>query len=151
MDEAKRPQSSTSRLRVLVVEDHPFLRPLMVNFLSRHDIHTFDAADAVSAHQIVREQEGRIDLAVVDMVMPGPSGLDFASELLREYPAIRILYISGYTDSIAMDVISRRSPDAVLLKPFTEESLLERVFKLLELPFDRKSPPPDAVNSAGND
>ena len=68
------------------------------------------------------------------MVMPGVSGLDLATDLIREYPGIKILYTSGYVDSVAMNVIARRSPQAVLLKPFTEQALLERVHQLLKMP-----------------
>jgi FixJ family two-component response regulator len=68
------------------------------------------------------------------MVMPGVSGLDLATDLSREYPGIKILYISGFVESVAMHVIARRSPQAVLLKPFTEQALLERVHQLLEKP-----------------
>ena len=119
---------------VLVVEDQEPLRRLIVRFLGRHGIQAFEAANAGQGLSIVHQRAGRIDLAILDMVMPGMSGLDLATDLIREYPGTRILYISGHVDSIAMDVIARRSPEAVLLKPFTEQALLERVHQLLEMP-----------------
>jgi DNA-binding response OmpR family regulator len=119
---------------VLIVEDQDSLRRLLVSFLCRHGIRVFDAGDAAGALSIVHQQRGKIDLAVVDMVMPGKSGLDLATDLMRDYPGIRILYISGHAASVAMDVIARRSPNAVLLKPFTEQALVERVNLLLKLP-----------------
>jgi DNA-binding response OmpR family regulator len=122
---------SNAQPAVLVVEDQKPLRHLIVKFLSRHGIQAFDAANAGQGLSIVHQRDGRIDLAILDMVMPGKSGLDLATDLIREYPGIRILYISGHVDSVAMDVIARRSPEAVLLKPFTEQALLERVHQLL--------------------
>jgi CheY-like chemotaxis protein len=119
---------------VLVVEDQEPVRRLIVKLLSRHGIKAFDAADAAQGLSIVRQRAGRIDLAILDLVMPGVSGLDLATDLIREYPGIKILYISGFVESIAMDVIARRSPQAVLLKPFTERALLERVHQFLEMP-----------------
>jgi CheY-like chemotaxis protein len=119
---------------VLVVEDQEPVRRLIVQFLSGHGIQTFDASNAGQGLSIVHQRAGRIDLAILDMVMPGVSGLDLATDLIREYPCIKILYTSGYVDSVAMSVIARRSPEAVLLKPFTEQVLLERVHQLLEMP-----------------
>ena len=125
---------SSAHPAVLVVEDQELVRRLIVKFLSRHGIQAFDAADASRGLSIVRKRAGRIDLAILDMVMPGVSGLDLATDLSREYPGIKILYISGFVESVAMHVIARRSPQAVLLKPFTEQALLERVHQLLKMP-----------------
>jgi CheY-like chemotaxis protein len=64
-------------------------------------------------------------------VMPGVSGLDLAAILGRDYPNLKILYISGYIGSLAAEALARRSPERVLLKPFTEDALLARVLMLL--------------------
>ncbi len=133
---------STAYPAVLVVEDQAPVRRLIVKFLARHGIQAFDAANAREALSVVRQRDGRIDLAIIDMVMPGESGLDLATVLIREYPSIRILYISGFVESVAMDVIARRSPQAVLSKPFTEQALLERVHEFLERP-------PESASSGG--
>jgi len=87
------------------------------------------AADGLA---LVQERQGRFDLAILDMVMPGMSGLDLATELGRAYPSIEILYISGYVGSLAADALARRTPDRVLLKPFTEEAFLDRVRMVLD-------------------
>jgi CheY-like chemotaxis protein len=134
MGKAGSTPKSTAHPAVLVVEDQEPVRHLIVKFLSRHGIRALDAADAGQGLSIVHQHAGRIDLAILDMVMPGVSGLDLATDLIREYPGIKILYTSGYVDSVAMNVIARRSPQTVLLKPFTEQALLERVRQLLEMP-----------------
>lgn len=116
---------------VLVVEDDPHLLRLVELMLASGGFAVFPAATASEGLELVREREGRFDLAVIDMVMPGVSGLDLATDLGREYPDLEILYISGYIGSLAAEALSRRSPDRVLLKPFTEEELLNRVRMLL--------------------
>ena len=63
--------------------------------------------------------------------MPGVSGLDLAGDFDREYPRLKILFISGYTASIVTDALQHRSPDRILLKPFTERTLIGRVRLLL--------------------
>lgn len=132
---------STANPAVLVVEDQAPVRRLIVKFLSRHGIQALDADSASEGLSIVHQRGGKIDLAIVDMVMPGVSGLDLATDLIREYPSIKILYISGFVESVAMDVIARRSPHAVLHKPFTEEALMERVDQFLKMPSESE---PDA-------
>jgi len=63
--------------------------------------------------------------------MPGGSGLDLAVELQRRFPFIHVLYMSGYADSIAMESISRVSPEHVLAKPFTDRALLASVLQVM--------------------
>jgi two-component system cell cycle sensor histidine kinase/response regulator CckA len=119
---------------ILIVEDDDSVRRLLVRILESHGfvvIHTGKAAEALS---LVRGASSPIDLAIIDMVMPGTSGLDFAAEMERHFPSIQLLYMSGYVDSIAVDVIQRRSPQTLLLKPFTEEELLTQVHRLLGVP-----------------
>jgi DNA-binding NtrC family response regulator len=72
-----------------------------------------------------------IALAIIDMVMPGMSGLDLAAELDRLRPGMKILYTSGHVSSVAMESIAQRSPDRVLFKPFDGNELLDRVIQLV--------------------
>jgi len=116
---------------VLVVEDDPRLLRLVEHMLASGGFAVATAGTALCGLDLVRERHGRFDLAVIDMVMPGVSGLDLATELGREFPNLKILYISGYIGSLAAEALSYRSPDCVLLKPFTEEQLLSRVRMLL--------------------
>jgi DNA-binding response OmpR family regulator len=124
---------------ILVVEDDSALRGLIVRILRRGGLEAMSTGKAQVGLSLVREHCGAIDLAIIDMVMPGMSGLDLATDLDREFPELKILYISGYVDSIAADVLSRRSPDRVLLKPFGERALLDRVHLLLP-PAARRHP-----------
>jgi two-component system, OmpR family, phosphate regulon response regulator OmpR len=118
---------------VLVVEDDPRLLSLMQDILSTEGFATGSAKDAADGLSLVREREGGFDLAIIDMVMPGVSGLDLATDLAREYPKIPILYISGYVGSLAAEALARRSPERVLLKPFTPQALVERVRAMLQI------------------
>jgi hypothetical protein len=125
---------------ILVVEDDTSLCRLVVRMLVRGGFETLAAETASEGLALVHDRQGAFDLAIIDMVMPGMSGLDLASDLGREYPGLKILYISGYVDSLAADALTRRTPDRVLLKPFTEEALLERVRTLVEIAPPRREP-----------
>jgi CheY-like chemotaxis protein len=136
------PQVPTIPPAILVVEDQYAMRRLIVRMLEQ----SYPVMDAGTAQQglTLLKSHPEVELAIVDMVMPGMSGLDLAAHLSREHPGIKILYISGYVASIAIQAIADQSPDAVLLKPFTEQTLVERVHHLLghdgEQAADRKPP-----------
>ena len=123
---------AAARRAILVVEDQAAMRRLICEMLEGSQLVTFEAASAVQALDLLQKRP-EVGLAIVDMVMPGMSGLDLAAELDRRHPGIRILYISGYTGSIAMQAIADRSPESVLIKPFTERRLIGRVKRLLGL------------------
>ena len=116
---------------ILVVEDQLDLRQLVCRALEGAGHETLAAGSAAEGFKAAQNRAGAIDLAIVDMVLPGVSGLDLAALFDRECPAIPILYISGHVDSLAMQCIAHRSPDCVLLKPFTPSQLLARVNILL--------------------
>jgi CheY-like chemotaxis protein len=120
-----------TRPAILVVEDNGALRRLIARVLSGSDFQVVEAATAQEGLTLFGAHAATIALVIVDMVMPGMSGLDLAAELERQRPGIRILYISGYGSSVAMESIRQRSPERVLLKPFDPADLVGRVRQLL--------------------
>jgi len=128
------------RFTVLVVDDATSLREFMMDELATHGIHTIGAADGTAGLEAFLANRERINLVIVDMLMPKMSGLDLAAELERRCPGIKILYISGQGDSIAMESIQRQSAERVLLKPFKQGALMERVTHLLGADGMRRDP-----------
>jgi DNA-binding NarL/FixJ family response regulator len=63
--------------------------------------------------------------------MPGASGSDLAQRLLRFHPTMKVLYMSGYSDSLAFRYGLEREPASFLQKPFSAEGLERRVQALL--------------------
>lgn len=116
---------------ILVVEDNGALRRLMTRILTGVGYAVLEAATGDRGLELFRENSAAVRLAILDMVMPGMSGLDLAAEIERHHSGIQILYISGHTSSVAIESISHRSPDRVLLKPFDAEELIDRVARLL--------------------
>ena len=103
------------------------LRFVVITAANQPVIHASGAAGL----ELFQANRDRIDLVILDMVMPGLSGLDVASELERQKPGVKILYISSHGASIAMESLLKQSAERVLLKPFTEQSLVERLAHLL--------------------
>jgi len=124
MTEPKRPA-------ILVVEDQAPIRTQIRRALERNGFAVVEANNVTEGLSIFQANHESISLAIIDIVMPGISGLDMASELNREHPGLKILYIAGYVGSVAMEVITRSSPEALLAKPFTMDTLIERVRTML--------------------
>jgi YesN/AraC family two-component response regulator len=76
--------------------------------------------------------EGKIDLLLTDIVMPGMNGRVLAEKLLTKHPGTRVLYISGYTDSFIAVQGALEQGMALLHKPFTEEALIRKVREVLD-------------------
>jgi DNA-binding response OmpR family regulator len=119
---------------VLVVDDEPYLRQFIVDVLRSNGFGSIEADNEGRGLVLFQANRDRIDLVILDLVMPGMSGLDLAAELERQRPGVKILYISAEGSSIAMDCIVQQSADGVLLKPFTGPALAERVAHLLHKP-----------------
>jgi DNA-binding response OmpR family regulator len=91
-----------------------------------------EASSAAAAESVARSYSGRIELVILDLVMPGGGGLDFANALEVILPGTKVLYISGAADSIVVHSIQGCNPELMIMKPFNISQLLERVARVLE-------------------
>lgn len=112
---------------VLVVDDEPAIRALGRSVLSSAGYAVDEAADGQAAVECVREHRGEYDLVLTDIVMPRLGGRELADLLRKEFPRVRVLLMSGFTDDAAVhqSVGDRELP--FMPKPFTSEVLLEKV------------------------
>jgi two-component system, cell cycle sensor histidine kinase and response regulator CckA len=134
---AARP-AERGRETVLVVEDERVVRALMVRSLTRLGYRCVEAADAEEALRVLEQEEGPVDLVITDVVMPGMSGGDLGLRLAERYPALPVLYTSGFADD---DVIRRGLLDATrpfLQKPFNPVELGRKVREVLDSPAVRE-------------
>ena len=115
---------------VLVIDDDPDVRGFIVASLSEFGHRVREAADGETGLELYGEE--RPDLVVLDFLMPGLSGADVARQILAEVPDQSILFVSGYSET---DAIERVAPDAPLLaKPFRAEALDDAVRDALVRP-----------------
>ncbi len=117
---------------ILLVEDEESLRKLADMFLRDSGYHVLTAADGAQALQVARQYAGPIHLLLTDVVMPGINGRVLAERLAPSQPGMRILYVSGYTDSFIAGHGVLEAGAHLLHKPFTEESLTRKVRELLD-------------------
>jgi nitrogen-specific signal transduction histidine kinase len=118
---------------ILVVEDQANLRELICEVLEDNGYSVLSARDPREALSLVEAHGGRIDLLLTDVVMPGMSGHELAGELTPQRPAMRVLYMSGYTSDIIAGRGVLQEGLQLLEKPFTSLSLTRRVRQVLDL------------------
>ena len=112
---------------VLVIEDDPLVRQVIVRALQRAGFQVLAAGNGAEALKRFREHRGALDLVITDVVMPGLSGRAVVGELERLRPGLRVLYVSGYTQDAIVTQGVLDEGIHFLPKPFTAAALLERV------------------------
>ena len=100
--------------------------------LLAHGYRVLEAADGPSALQIAEQHEGKIDVLLTDVVMPGMTGGELARRLRRRRTGIRVVFMSGYsTEAVATHGVL--SPGAAFLqKPFSVQELVDRLRDVLD-------------------
>ena len=112
---------------VIVVDDDVQVRKFIANVLTFDGFRAITVANGTAAMELIRVRGDSIALVISDICMPGGNGLDFGAELQRTRPGMPVLYISGRLDSIAVQSILLRDPQAILTKPISAGGLIERV------------------------
>jgi len=110
---------------ILVVEDDDPVRRVLVRTLQRAGYAILEAANAGEALLLLEQSAGKIDLLLTDVVMPRMSGPQLVERVRRTWPAIRVVYISGYNDARLDGPEHAGTYEAMLEKPVTREVLLE--------------------------
>jgi len=127
---ASRPQPQ--RETVLLVEDEDMIRSLAEQILLDRGYRVHAAANANEALDLAAKLGDDLDLLLTDIVMPGTSGSDLAQRLLRSHPDLRVLYMSGYSDSLIFRYGMLQERAAFLQKPFSADVLERRLRELLD-------------------
>ena len=109
---------------ILLAEDDVIMRRLTRTMLEEHGYRVFEAEDGKSALDVILAAHASIDLILTDVVMKGMTGPELVLRLIESYPAMRVVYMSGYTG----ELIAHQGLDSairLLEKPFTRADLLK--------------------------
>jgi hypothetical protein len=99
-DSSRPAPRATASQRVLLVEDEAVVRAIVERTLVRAGYQVVVATSAEEALELT-ERDGRFELLVTDIVMPGMNGWQLGKRLRSRWPGLRVLYISGYTEDAA--------------------------------------------------
>src|SRR5215472_9290807 len=117
---------------ILLVEDEANLRYLARQYLEKQGYKVIEAVDGAVAMQVVVAHEGVIHLLLTDVIMPGMNGRELAQRIAEIRPNVKVLYMSGYTESVIGQNGTLDAGVRLLQKPFNLRDLKSKVRDVLD-------------------
>jgi CheY-like chemotaxis protein len=112
---------------VLLVEDEESVRVIAQRVLERAGYRVLTARHGADALAVLDSGNTRVDVLLSDVVMPEMGGVELATQATERLPELRVILMSGYTDTDLGAIGQGGLVDGFVAKPFTTESLLEAV------------------------
>jgi CheY-like chemotaxis protein len=116
---------------ILLAEDEAELRSMVAEALHARGHRVLQAADGQAALELAGRHRGEIELLLTDVVMPGLGGVELAEALTEDRPKLRVLFMSGYAESVHAQLYGPASEGRYLQKPFSIHHLAAKVDQAL--------------------
>jgi CheY-like chemotaxis protein len=120
-------------MTVLIVDDEEPIRRLVERILTRAGYATATASDGPDALRVAGTLAS-VDMLVTDMMMPGMDGGELARRLREDRDALKVLYVTGWSERLFEVKLAACLGEAFLEKPFSPQSLREAVAGLTPEP-----------------
>jgi CheY-like chemotaxis protein len=118
---------------ILIVEDEHAVRDMIVKVLKSKGYTIVGASNGEEALRLYeRHENGVIDMLITDVVMPHMGGIELVERLFAKYGPLKVLYMSGYTDTTIVNHGILKPGVEFLQKPFTPGSLIQKVRQVLD-------------------
>lgn len=132
-------QASTEKIKVLIVDDHPIVRQGIAQLINREsDLEVcYEAGDAEQAIEAICKCSGNgsngcaTDIAIVDMSLPGLSGIELIKTLRVRYPNLPVLVISMHDESLYAERALRAGAKGYIMKQEATEKVLAAIRQIL--------------------
>lgn len=116
---------------VLVVDDEPTVRMLVMETLEEQGFIAFEAGDAVAALDILKSP-AQIDLLVTDVTLPGQNGRELADAAKRLRPDLKVLFMTGYSHNVEVGNGSAMAGGMeIITKPFSLDLLAKKILAMM--------------------
>ncbi len=137
-------------LRILVIDDEPFMRKLIIRVLYELEIERVtEAADGAEALQKVKDAMNALDLIICDLEMPNMDGFEFVKRLreMTGFPNadIPVLIVTGHSDPESVKSAVEAGIHGYLVKPVSKQALEKRIIAAITSPLID----PEKVKSPG--
>ena len=110
---------------VAVVDDDPMMLDVLSRILLRENFQLLMASGGPEIIQKLSDHDGDVDLLVTDYAMPDMQGRELADHVRQRFPAVKVLYQTGFSDMLFQDRAELEEGAAFLEKPFTARGLRE--------------------------
>jgi twitching motility two-component system response regulator PilH len=117
-------------MKVMVVDDSPTIRAMLVNLLSQHGLTVVEAEDGLIAKQLMKDL--RPDLVITDVVMPNMNGYELCRWVKNEIPGVPVILCSTKGEAFDRHWAMKQGGDAYIIKPFNSEDMMAAVRSLLQ-------------------
>ena len=118
---------------ILAVDDDPSILDLVIEILKPMGYKVLSAESGEQALELVASYQDTIDLLLTDVMLPGIKGQELAKRMLNSHPDLNVLFMSGYLRPSMANSNRERGFEAFLQKPFSPNSMLQKMRKLLDL------------------
>jgi CheY-like chemotaxis protein len=126
-------QVYTGSNTILLVDDDAMILDVGKQMMERTGLEVVTAKSGPKAIEIYKKDYKKIDLVILDLMMPEINGVDTYYELRKINPDIKALFSSGYRKNMDINTIIEGGRSAFIQKPFKMEQLTQEIGKLLEL------------------
>jgi CheY-like chemotaxis protein len=115
----------TVKKTVCVVDDDPMMLDVLARILQRENFELLVASGGPQLVEKLSEHAGSVDLLVTDYAMPEMQGRELADRVRERFPAVKVLYQTGFSDMLFENRVELEEGAAFLEKPFTARGLRE--------------------------
>ena len=124
-------KNNNNNYSILIAEDEEILRNMVSETLTKEGYRIYTAEDGDQAINIYKDKWPKIDLVLLDLVMPKVSGVDAFTEMKSINPDVKVIVTTGYSfNNNIQDLISEGVKD-IIMKPYKLSDLLNTVLKRL--------------------
>ncbi len=131
-DDPSRPKPPQAELKplavkktVCVVDDDPMMLDVLARILQRENYELLMASGGAEIMRKLAEHQGEVDLLVTDYAMPDMQGRELADRVREKFPAVKVLYQTGFSDMLFENRVELEEGESFLEKPFTARGLRE--------------------------
>jgi|GEM_PF-480142 len=125
--------TTLKKARILVVDDDPSVRGILVDILRAHDHEVIECDNGAQAIESLRQEQGRFDAIFTDLGMPVMTGWELAREIRLLYPQLLIALITGWGDTIDEEELKDKGVNWVVAKPFQPWQIYKLVEEILSI------------------
>lgn len=111
----------------LIIDDELSLLEWTQEILEQSEANIFSASSGKDAFEILKKENRKIDLIILDVLMPQMDGVEVYHELRRQNYHQPVIFVSGYNEKAEIVELRKKDNVSFLLKPYTQDSLLSLI------------------------